>query len=49
MKLVECMEDNENLHAYRGESKSEVTQKNNVNLSNGNKGWNKWEWAEGKP
>ncbi len=42
------MED-EALACPKCEIKSEVTQKNQANPSNGNKGRNKHKWGQGKP
>jgi hypothetical protein len=48
MKMVQCMED-EALACPKGEIRSEVTQKKQVNPSNGSKGHNKHKWGQGKP
>jgi hypothetical protein len=40
MKMVECMEDEAPTHP-KDETKSEITQKSQVNLSNGSKARNK--------
>jgi hypothetical protein len=47
MKLAEYMEDDGPL-CHHGEFISMVAQKNNVGLSNGNKGQNKWKWDQSK-
>jgi hypothetical protein len=47
MKMVECMED-EVPTCPKGEIKSKVTQKNQANPSNGNKGHNKCKWGQDK-
>ncbi len=48
MNMVECMEY-EALTCSKGKIESEVTQKNQVSPSNGNKGRNKWKWGQDKP
>jgi hypothetical protein len=47
MKMVECMED-EGLLCPKGEIKSGVTHKNQVDPSSGNKGYNKHKWGQRK-
>jgi hypothetical protein len=48
MKMMECIEDEVPTHP-KGETRKSVTQKNQVNPSNGNKGCNKHKWNQGKP
>ncbi len=47
MKIVECMEDEVPTHP-NGETRSEVTQKNQAGPSSKSKGRNKWKWGQGK-
>jgi hypothetical protein len=47
MKMVECMEDEARAHP-KGETRSKVTQKNQVSPNSENKGCNKHKWGQGK-
>jgi hypothetical protein len=47
MKMVECMED-ETRTCPKGEIGSGITQKNQANPNNGNKGRNKCKWGQRK-
>jgi hypothetical protein len=47
MKMVECMED-EGLPCPKGETRSGVTQKNQVGPNNRSNGCNKHKWGQGK-
>jgi hypothetical protein len=48
MKIMKCMKD-QALARPKGETKNEVTQKNQAGPNNGSKGCNKHKWGQGKP